>query len=261
MKYTKFDFGRDINWDNVSRAYAEYRQGYPTSFYDQLYSLGIGLSNQRILDLGTGTGELAINFAKRGANVTAIDVSESQIMQAQRLAKEANVAIKFFVSSCEDMPLTEESCFDIVSASLCWTYFNEQKVYPQIKRLLVNDGKLFVSYLLWLADDPIVSITEEIILKYNKLWTGGGFVGDYKEFDNWDSTRYNVLTKHDYRINQTYSLPQWIGRILSHRAVGGSLSKEDSLQLVNELENSLKRFSEPFSIAHIIFYHVISLKS
>jgi hypothetical protein len=55
--------GKEVDWGKTSNDYILYRPGYPDSFYDKLAALGVGLKGQRILDLGTGTGVLARNFA------------------------------------------------------------------------------------------------------------------------------------------------------------------------------------------------------
>jgi 2-polyprenyl-3-methyl-5-hydroxy-6-metoxy-1,4-benzoquinol methylase len=69
---------------HASADYARYRARCPPSFFNRLAALGIGLSGQRILDLGTGTGNLAREFARRGCSVAAIDISEQHLRQARR---------------------------------------------------------------------------------------------------------------------------------------------------------------------------------
>ena len=68
MKNDDIDGGREFDWGRTSEEYAAYRQGYPPAFYAMLQALGIGTPEQRILDLGTGTGVLARAFAGSGAN-------------------------------------------------------------------------------------------------------------------------------------------------------------------------------------------------
>ena len=45
-----------IDWGKTSQDYANYRYGQPNSFYEKLSAMGIGQKNQKILDIGTGTG-------------------------------------------------------------------------------------------------------------------------------------------------------------------------------------------------------------
>ena len=80
------DPGCDIDWGRTARDYAAWRPDYPVEFYDRLAALGIGGPGQHILDLATGVGFLALNFALRGAIVTGIDIAPAQIQQARETA-------------------------------------------------------------------------------------------------------------------------------------------------------------------------------
>lgn len=54
----------------------------------------------RILDIGGGPGRYAIHFAKRGCDVTLVDLSEENVRVALEKAKEANVSIRAMVANC-----------------------------------------------------------------------------------------------------------------------------------------------------------------
>ena len=49
----------------------------------------------RILDVGCGTGRHAIELARRGYDVTGLDLSPSQLARAEEKAREAGVKVKF----------------------------------------------------------------------------------------------------------------------------------------------------------------------
>ena len=53
------DGGRSIDWSKTSADYARHRPGPPASFYSKLRAFDIGVRDQALLDLGTGTGLLA----------------------------------------------------------------------------------------------------------------------------------------------------------------------------------------------------------
>ena len=48
-----------------------------------------------MLDIGTGTGLLARNFAENGCVVSGVDISDSQIAVAKELAGRNNLKIDF----------------------------------------------------------------------------------------------------------------------------------------------------------------------
>ena len=67
----------------------------------------------KVLDVATGTGNLAIPAAKTGADVTGIDIASNLIDQAKERATAEGVEAKFEVGDCEAMPY-EDNTFDVV---------------------------------------------------------------------------------------------------------------------------------------------------
>lgn len=68
------------------------------------------------LDVGTGTGGVAVRAARAGANVTGSDLSPVLIQTAKRLAKEEGLEIDYEVGDAEQLPSPDAS-FDVVSSS------------------------------------------------------------------------------------------------------------------------------------------------
>ncbi|HEX5449655.1 MAG TPA: methyltransferase domain-containing protein, partial [Gaiellaceae bacterium] len=70
----------------------------------------------RVLDVATGTGEVAVRAAKAGATVTAIDIADPMLEKARRRAEEEGVAISFDLGDVEYLPY-EDACFDVISSN------------------------------------------------------------------------------------------------------------------------------------------------
>lgn len=65
----------------------------------------------KILDVGCGTGRHAIELAKRGYDMTGIDLSEKQIEKAREKAREQNLEVGFQQQDARDLPFDGE--FDV----------------------------------------------------------------------------------------------------------------------------------------------------
>ncbi|MFL6202504.1 MAG: class I SAM-dependent methyltransferase, partial [Thermoanaerobaculia bacterium] len=77
VAFTRRFFGR---WSPVYDLFAK-----PIGFaYDAAVRRAGARPGREILDLCTGTGEIAIRCARRGARVTAVDLTPSMFTRAQR---------------------------------------------------------------------------------------------------------------------------------------------------------------------------------
>ncbi|HEX7139590.1 MAG TPA: class I SAM-dependent methyltransferase [Vicinamibacterales bacterium] len=70
-------------------------------------------AGQRVLDVACGTGVVAITAARRGASVTALDLTPELLARARENAVIAGVAVDFHEGDVEQLPF-EPSTFDVV---------------------------------------------------------------------------------------------------------------------------------------------------
>jgi SAM-dependent methyltransferase len=82
--------------------------------------------DQSLLDVCCGYGRHAVELAKRGYQVTGIDLSPKQIEQAQRRAAEAGVSAQFISGDARTMEFP--SRFDVLlNLFLAFGYFQDEK--------------------------------------------------------------------------------------------------------------------------------------
>ncbi len=264
QKLDHIDNGNPFDWGKTSQDYQLYRPGYPKAFYEILYKLGIGLKNQRILDMGTGTGELAIQFAKQGSIVTANDISEQQIETAKKNAENNNLSIKFNVAAAEEI-IFDENSFDVISASMCWLYFDKQKMIPIIKKLLIDNGLFLVTSMIWLPfEDNTAKKTEDLVLQYNPKWKGAGFTGYYDKKNpvpEWSKNDFYLKSFHTFKTGIPFTHESWRGRIRACRGIGASLPKEEITKFDNEHSKLLKNIiPDKFNVLHLLTISIFELK-
>ena len=99
----------------------------------------------RILDLGTGNGELSIRIALRfpESQVTGLDISAGMMGEAKKKARKVGIKnIRFVVSSMEKM---DASMADVVVSSVALHHIkNKGLVISKIYRILPKGGKLII---------------------------------------------------------------------------------------------------------------------
>lgn len=120
------------------------------------------IKGKKLLDLGCGAGEAAVYFAKKGADVTAVDVSDGMLNMVKRVAERHNVNLQTKQSYSHKIDFNDET-FDIVYAANLLHHVDIEKTIKEIHRVLKKDG-VFVS---WdpLAYNPIINIYRWIAIK------------------------------------------------------------------------------------------------
>ena len=116
---SEIDFGR------TAQDYGRHRAGFPPDFFARIAPWGIGVPQQEVLDLGTGTGSMARGFALRGCRVTGLDPARAMMDQARELDQAAGVTVRYVCASAEASGLPD-SAFDVVSAGQCWHWFDRK---------------------------------------------------------------------------------------------------------------------------------------
>ena len=97
-------------FDGVAGLYDATRQSYPVQLVDAVCaSAGVGPGSD-VLEIGCGTGQLTLQLAGRGFNLTAIDVGAAMIQAARRNV--ADPMAGFQVCSFEDFADSEH--FDLI---------------------------------------------------------------------------------------------------------------------------------------------------
>ena len=261
IKDERIDAGKAFDWGKTSKEYAKYRDIYPDILYKKVADRGLCIKNQKVLDLGTGTGVLPRNMYGYGAAWTGTDISPEQIEQAKLLAGEQNMKIDFMAVPTEQVDFPDES-FDVITACQCFWYFDHEKVMPKLAKLLKPEGKLLILYMAWLPfEDKIAGASEELVLKYSPNWSGAG----EKRHPIWIpdvAYDYFELEEHEeYDIKVPFTKESWHGRMRACRGVGASLS-EDMLAKWDEEHRALleKIAPEEFEVLHYAALAVLKKK-
>ena len=74
-------------------------------------------TGERWLDVGCGTGAVAMRAARGGAEVTGLDLAPALIETARRRSEEEGLAVEYHVGDCEAL-LFGDASFDAVSSSV-----------------------------------------------------------------------------------------------------------------------------------------------
>lgn len=245
LRSMALDCGNNFNWGRTSELYAKSRNIYPQEFWEMLHGLGVGCPDQRILDIGTGTGILPLNMKYYGGEYTGVDISSDMIETAKKFVPD----IDFHCVDAHNLPF-ESGSFDIVTALQCWVYFDKEKLLPELYRVLKKDGRLYVMFLTWLpTEDEIIRKSFEIVKRYNPCWSGFAKRSDSIDY-HWLNSDFSLETvlKKDFRL--PFSKMGWCDRMVASRGVGATLSKDEIEKFRSDLLVALNDEDDNFTTLH-----------
>lgn len=99
---------------------------------------------RRLLDLASGTGEIAMLCHDMGFRVTGLDWAEPMLARAQVKAQAAGADITFLQADAEVIPAPSGSQDVIVTRHLVWTLVDPLAAFKEWHRMLAPDGMLLI---------------------------------------------------------------------------------------------------------------------
>jgi len=147
----------------MTKWYEELFENYAETYETEVYTKGtIGEidfiekeikhdKSKKILDIGCGTGRHSIELAKRGYNVTGIDLSERMLEMAKQKAKNAKVNAEFIKADARYLKFEKE--FDLAlilcEGGFCLMETDEMNymILQSASRSLKQKGKLILNTL------------------------------------------------------------------------------------------------------------------
>ncbi len=175
----------------------DYGPGVPNE--NKLNIIG-SVKNKKVLDLGCGGGQISIAFAKKGAKVTGIDLSDKHIEFAKKLAKKHKVKILFEQGNFQKLLMIKSKSQDIVFSSWAFLYSPDLKqVFKEANRVLKNEG-LFV----FSQDHPFFHCFGNNDLEIKQSYLGGGDGGNpnFISFRRTFSELFDALKESGFNIEK-----------------------------------------------------------
>jgi ubiquinone/menaquinone biosynthesis C-methylase UbiE len=118
-------------------------------FKEMLVDQAAAAAGQRILDLGCGTGTLALQVKQRepGAQLVGLDADPEMLAQARRKAEQAGVELELTEGFSTELPY-EDASFDRVLSTLFFHHLDpepKRQTAREIARVLKKRGELHVA--------------------------------------------------------------------------------------------------------------------
>lgn len=173
----------------------------------------------KLLDIGCGTGIFAIEAAKKGLEVIAIDVSKTMLEYAKLTAKKAEVSIAFeeggFLTHT-----SPPSSYDLITSSFSFHHlpdFFKFIALDRLRGLMKTDGKLFIQDVI-VEHNNYEDNINQLIDRQESL--GGDFLREdaiqhfQEEYSTFDWVLEGLLRKAGFQVVDSSIQGGLLGRYL-----------------------------------------------
>lgn len=200
----------------------------------------------KILDIGCGTGRHAIELAKRGYNVTGVDLSEDQIKRAREKAQEAGVTIEFQRQDARNLPYDGE--FDL-AIMLCEGGFSLMETDEMNFEILKNAAKALKAKgkFIFTTLNGLFPLFHSVNEFYESMQKEGQSQCKECSFDLMTFRDHNTVlleddsgNKRELQCNERYYVPSeitWLLKTLGFKKIDifgaklGAFSRNDKLTI------------------------------
>ncbi|HJH30546.1 MAG TPA: class I SAM-dependent methyltransferase [Methanosarcinaceae archaeon] len=137
-----------LYWDKRSQTYGKNTYRSP----DEAQHLWKGILKNaictderlRILDVGIGTGFLALLFSEMGHNVTGIDISKCMLSKTRCNADKMGLNVDLIHADAENLPVKDEYFDIVINRHLLWTIPNPGTAVNEWSRTVRTGGKIIL---------------------------------------------------------------------------------------------------------------------
>jgi len=181
------------------------RYAAPTDVSDwrQMSALLLGdLRGQELLDFGCGMGEESTYFAKLGANVTGIDISEIGVQNLERRAAHNGLDVRALQMRVDPTSFDDEA-FDRIHGLGILHHVGIGAGLAEVHRLLRPGG--IAVFLEPLGDSPVVEAVKEWLMKHVQSLGHFDEVTEHERNLTWkeieaETTRFRTVSTYPFHL-------------------------------------------------------------
>jgi SAM-dependent methyltransferase len=173
-------------WNALAGANVEYSRPFldwnPAEAAKHVYRHGIlkNVIGRRVLCLASGGGQDSVAFGLLGADVTVLDLSDTQLERDRQAAAHHGLTVATIQGDMSDLSAFSTNSFDIVWQPYSVNFVPSiEPVFLEVARVLRPDGIYFLQF----ANPFVMAIDDE-------AWDGNAYALSRPYLDGEDVTRY-----------------------------------------------------------------------
>lgn len=257
-------------FDGAAEYYKRYRPFYPEEEIAQIVSFFGLSSSSRVLDVGAGTGQLAIGLAPFVQEIIAVEPNLEMMKKGQELCEEHNIRNVTWVNDPIETCVDElGSDFQLATFGASFHWMNEETIFPLLDSIIAPNGGVAITGTssIWKAEDgwehAVMNILEDVIGTRKRSGAGGYQQSARKGASFVDMLRDSVFSQveeHSFDVDQPWTIDSFIGRLLSTSYANPVVLADRYDDFVHRVEAELLRWFPNQEFTQELSYYLITAK-
>jgi ubiquinone/menaquinone biosynthesis C-methylase UbiE len=216
----KFDSG---SYRGTYEYYSKYRPSIPSEVIDVIVKHFDVEQSDRVLDLGCGTGQVALAMEGRCGAMVCLDPDPKMLVQAKKVTKNSKIKFSWIEGCAEDLEELKGKLGTFKVATSCRAFhrMNQDQVLKDLNGLTEPDGgvAIFSDRVLWKGDEGWQQAVKGVIQKYLGKDSHTGKEKTREPEELWENilahSAFRFIKVHDVPVVRNWDVASIIGYIFS----------------------------------------------
>jgi len=200
------------SFGSASALYDQYRPSPPQTLIEDL----VALAPSDVLDIGCGTGKVAVEFMERGMRVLGVEIDERMADHA----REHGVPVE--IASFESWDAKGRQ-FDLITCADAWHWIDPARGSENAAAVLRPGGTLALFWSFYLLEDDVAARFQRVYDEHAPQAMTHSYEPLQANGDPFEPTSaFRPIETRSYRWVETMSAERWIGLVgtfSDHRAL------------------------------------------
>lgn len=233
----------------TAKYYAKYRSGYPDSFTQDVVRTFQLDGQGRLLDLGAGTGQLAIPFARYFEEVVAMDPEPGMVREGIHQAEKAGIGNVRWIARGSDDLRRSIGVFRLVTLGRAYHWMDKRDVLEKLFPIVIPNGGVVIVSDKSFLDRPadFQQLTTAVIKKWlgDRRRAGSGYYRrSEKKFEEYfRRSSFPRFEVRHYPYARDWTIDDIIGFCYSSSFASKAVLGNKAEGFENDLKKSLQRLN------------------
>lgn len=187
--------------------YAKYRPDIPEEVINIIVRHFDIEPNDRILDIGCGTGQVALAMEGRCGEMVCLDSDPEMLKQAKKATKDSKIKLTWISCNSQDLGKIKKSSDTFKVATICraFHWMDEEQVLKDLDGLINENGgiAIFGDGSFWTGQEEWQQTVKKVVQKYLGKERRAG-KNTFKQSDElWE----NIIARSSFKFIETQQVP------------------------------------------------------